>query len=269
MNYIICLILGLIQGITEPLPISSSGHVFLFKNLFNTTIFDNSLNFEIISNFGSFLAILFIFRKDIMELIKNFFGFIFNSKHRKKNKDGFMYIMKLIISTIPVGITGILFNDYLEEHFNSLNLLAFTFLFTALMLFIVRNIKGTKDSKDITFTDAIIIGLFQAITIIPGISRSGTVLVACLICKLKRDDALKYTFMLYFPVSAGTMLLKAPELLNTTTDLLLPYLLGMIVALVITYFSYRWLSNIVKKGKLWKFSIYCLCLALFIFIYFR
>lgn len=268
MDYIIYIILGFIQGITEPLPISSSGHIFLFKNLFNTKMFDN-FNFEIISNFGSFLAILFIFRKEIIELIKNFFNFIFSKKQREKSKDGFMYIMKLVVSTIPVGIAGILLNDYLESHFNSVKLLGFTFLFTALMLYIVRNIKGEKSSKDITFKDAIIIGLFQMITIIPGISRSGTVLVACLICKLKRDDALKYTFMLYFPVSLGTMLLKVPDLFGTSSSLLLPYLCGMIVALFITYLSYRWLSNIVKKGKLWKFSIYCLCLALFIFIYFR
>lgn len=268
MDYIKYIILGIIQGITEPLPVSSSGHIFLFKNLFDTELF-NTFNFEIISNFGSFLAILFIFRKDIINLIKSFFSYIFISKKRAENKNGFMYVIKMIISTIPVGISGILFNDYLESNYTSLKMLAIAFLFTSLMLYIVRNIKGDKDSFNITFKDAIIIGLFQAITIIPGISRSGTVLVACLICKLKREDALKYTFMLYFPVSLGTMLLKAPDLINTPSTLLLPYLCGMIAALVITYFSYKWLSNIVKNGKLWKFSIYCICLALFIFIYFR
>jgi len=268
MDYIKYIILGIIQGITEPIPVSSSGHIYLFKNLFETEIF-NTLNFEIISNFGSFLAILFIFRKDIIKLIKDFFNFIFNKTKRNDNKDGFMYVIKIVISTIPVGITGILFNDYLESNYTSLKMLGFAFLFTALMLYIVRNIKGTKDSNNITIKDAIIIGLFQAITIIPGISRSGTVLVACLICKLKREEALKYTFMLYFPVSAGTMLLKVNDLISTPTTLLLPYLCGMIAALIITYFSYQWLSNMVKKGKLWKFSIYCLCLALFIFIYFR
>ena len=268
MDYIKYILLGIIQGITEPLPVSSSGHIFLFKNLFNTEIF-NTFNFEIISNFGSFLAILFIFKNDIIKLIKDFFGFIFSKKNKENTKIGFMYVIKMIISTIPVGITGILLNDYLQTNYNSIKMLAVSFLFTALMIYIVRNIKGTKEGKDITFKDAIIIGLFQAITIIPGISRSGTVLVACLICKLKREDALKYTFMLYFPVSAGTMLLEIPELLSTPTSLLLPYLCGMIAALVITYFSYIWLSNLVKKGKLWKFSIYCLCLALFILIYFR
>lgn len=268
MEYIKYIILGIIQGLTEPLPVSSSGHIFLFKNLFETELF-NTLNFEIISNFGSFLAILFIFRNDIIKIIKNFFTFVFKPTKRNDNKDGFMYVIKMIISTIPVGITGILFNDYLEDNYTSLKFLAISFLFTALMLFIVKNIKGEKESYDITIKDAIIIGLFQAITIIPGISRSGTVLVACLICKLKRVDALKYTFMLYFPVSCGTMLLKAPDLINTETSLLLPYLCGMLSALIVTYFTYNWLSNLVKKGNLWKFSIYCLFLGLFILIYFR
>ena len=268
MDYIKYIILGIIQGITEPLPISSSGHIFLFKNLLNTEVF-NTLNFEIISNFGSFIAILFIFRKDILELIKNFFNYLFGKKKSNQDKDGFMYIIKLIISTIPVGITGILFNDYLESHYTSLKFLAMSFLLTALMLFLVKNIKGTKKSQDITFKDAVIIGLFQAITIIPGISRSGTVLVACLICKLERSDALKYTFMMYFPVSVGTMLLKGPDLISTEVSLLLPYLCGMLASLIVTYFSYKWLSELVKKGDLWKFSIYCIFLAIFIFIYFR
>ncbi len=268
MDYIKYIILGIIQGITEPLPISSSGHIFLFKNLLNTEVF-NTLNFEIISNFGSFIAILFIFRKDILELIKNFFNYLFGKKKSNQDKDGFMYIIKLIISTIPVGITGILFNDYLESHYTSLKFLAMSFLLTALMLFLVKNIKGTKKSQDITFKDAVIIGLFQAITIIPGISRSGTVLVACLICKLERSDALKYTFMMYFPVSVGTMLLKVPDLISTEVSLLLPYLCGMLASLIVTYFSYKWLSELVKKGDLWKFSIYCIFLAIFIFIYFR
>jgi len=140
MDYIKYIILGIIQGITEPLPVSSSGHIFLFKNLFNTELF-NTLNFEIISNFGSFLAILFIFRYDIIKLIKNFFTFIFNKEKRNDNKDGFMYVIKMMISTIPVGISGILFNDYLESNYTSLKMLACSFMFTALMLYIVRNIR--------------------------------------------------------------------------------------------------------------------------------
>lgn len=270
MSLIKYIIVAIIQGLTEPLPISSSGHMYLFKSIFNTNM-ASDLNFEIICNFGSFLAILFIFRKDVIKLIKDFFTYIFNKDSRDKTKYGFKYALYIIISTIPVGLSGLFLKDFIEEKLTSVKILGFAFLLTALALFIVRNIKGEKDDKDITLKDAITIGLFQMITIMPGISRSGTVLVACLLCKLKRETSLKYTFMLYFPVSVAAMGLGVKDMLNTPNmpSLILPYAIGMVIALVITLFSYEWLSNTVKKGKLVYFSIYCLLLAAFIFIYFR
>ncbi len=270
MEILIYIILGIIQGFTEPLPISSSGHIFLFKNIFNTKMF-NDLNFEIVANFGSFLAILFIFRKDIIDLVKAFFTYLFNKEKRAQNKVKFKYCLYLIVSTIPVGIVGILFKDVIESKLTNLKFLGIAFLFTALMLFLIRNKKGQKEEQDITLKDAIIIGLFQMITIMPGISRSGTVLVACLLVGMKRTTALKYTFILYFPISLATMLLGVKDLLQAgnLNTLFIPYFLGMSAALIVTYFTYKWLSEIVKNGKLWKFAIYCLALALFIFIYFR
>lgn len=268
MEIIKALVLGIIQGFTEPLPISSSGHIFLFKNLFNTTMFDDNLTFEIISNFGSFLAILIIFRKDIDNLLRGFFTFIFNKTRRLEVKKIFDYCLKIIISTIPVALTGFFFEDFVSAKLENLTILAFAFMLTSLMLYIVRNIKGEKDSYDLTYKDAIIIGLFQAVTIIPGISRSGTVLVACLLCNLKRESALKYTFLLYFPVSVGTMILGISDMGSMSSEMLLSSGLGLITAFLITFISYKWLSNIVKHGKLWGFSIYCLLLAAFIFLYF-
>ena len=268
MNLLIYIILGIIQGFTEPLPVSSSGHIFLFKNIFNTNMF-NDLNFEIVANFGSFLAILFIFRNDIIDLVSAFFRFIFKKKDRDKYKDKFKYCMCIIISTFPVGIAGILLKDIIETKLQNITFLGFAFLLTALMLFGVKNKNGQKQDKDITIKNAIIIGLIQMITIMPGISRSGTVLVACLLCNFSRSTALKYTFILYFPISVATMLLGVTDIIEAgnINELLIPYLSGLIAAGIVTYFTYKWLSEMVKKGKLWKFSIYCICIA--IFIYFR
>lgn len=257
------ILLGIIQGISEPIPISSSGHLFLFKKIFNTTAFD-SLSFEIIANFGSFLAILFIFRNDIIDLITNFLKFLFNKSSRDKTEKKFFYCIYIVISTIPAVVTGLLFNDYFEKY--SIKILACMFLVTAFMLFLVRNIDGKKKDNDITLMDAVVIGLFQSVAILPGISRSGAVLVGCLLRKLDKETALKYTFILYFPVSLGAMILGVSDLLNENIT---PYLLGMIFAGISTYFSYQWLSNWVKKGKLAYFSIYCILLSIFIFIYFR
>ncbi len=269
MKYVIYILLGILQGFTEPLPISSSGHLFLFKNLFNTEIM-NDLNFEIFVNFGSFLAILFIFLPDIIKLIKSFFTYLFCKKKRPSVQKDFKYCLLILVGSIPVGIMGVLFKEKLESLL-SLKLLGIAFLLTALFLFLVKNSNGNKEDKDITYKDAILIGLLQMVALMPGISRSGIVLVGCLLCKLKRETALKYTFMLYFPVSVASMGLGILDFIKTpaSSSLFMPYFLGMIAACLVTYFSYQWLSSIVKKGKLWKFSIYCLCLALFIFIYFR
>lgn len=264
------IILGIIQGFTEPLPISSSGHLFLFKNIFNTNMF-NDLNFEIVVNFGSFLAILFIFRKEVIDLLSSFFSFIFNKKKRKITKDKFRYCMYIIVSTIPIGIMGLLFKDVIENKLSNIKFLGIAFIITALLLLLIKNKNGNKEDKDITLKNAIFIGLFQIIALFPGISRSGTVLVACLLCNMKRETALKYTFILYFPVSVATMLLGCIDIIKSgnLAELLVPYTSGLVAAGIVTYFTYRWLSKIVKEGKLWKFSIYCICLAIFIFIYFR
>lgn len=270
MNYILYIILGILQGFTEPLPISSSGHLFLFKQIFNTNML-NDLNFEIFVNFGSFLAILYIFFPDIIKLIKSFFTYLFNKKKRKETGNDFKYCMLILIGSIPVGIVGALFKETLENALSNVKLLGVAFLITAISLFLVKNKSGIKEDKDITYKDAIIIGLLQMVALCPGISRSGAVLVGCLLCGLKRDTALKFTFILYFPVSIASMGMGIMDFISTpaSTNLLLPYTFGMLASLFVTYFTYKWLSNIVKKGKLWKFSIYCFLLSLFIFIYFR
>lgn len=270
LNYLIYIILGIIQGFTEPIPVSSSGHIFLFKNIFNSNMF-NDLNFEIVSNFGSFLAILFIFRKDVGDLLKAFFTYIFNKDKRDENKQKFKYCMYIIVSTIPIGIAGVLLKDTIETKLQNITLLGFAFLFTAFMLLLVRKKNGKKEDFDITLKDALIVGLFQIIALFPGISRSGTTLVLCLLVGMSRSTALKYTFILYFPISLGTMLLGVKDIVEAgnLASVALPYFLGLVAACIVTYYSYRWLSEIVKRGNLWKFSIYCVCLAIFVFIYFR
>lgn len=269
MKYLTYGLLGLLQGITEPIPVSSSGHLRVFRSIFNTNIFDD-LNFEIFVNFGSFLAILFIFRKDIIKLVKSFFNYIFNKETRKTKsiKNDFNYCLMIIIGTIPAGIIGFLLKDFIESKLGNIKIIGIAFLITALSLFVIRNIKGTKEDKDITIKDAILIGLMQAIAIMPGISRSGATLVGCLLRDFKRDTALKYSFMLYFPISLATMLLGMLDIIksNQLSEVLLPYSFGLIVSIFATYFATKWLFDVVKKGKLWKFSIYCLLLGLFVLL---
>lgn len=261
------ILLGIIQGITEPLPISSSGHIFIIKQLFNTNMF-NDLNFEIFVNFASFIAILIIFWKDVIKLIDGFFKYLF--KKNKQYYNEFKYCMLIIIGSIPVGILGILFKDEIETTLSKTWIVGIMFIITGICLLLVKNIKGNKDDYDITYKDAIMIGLIQGLALFPGLSRSGMVLVGCLLCKLNREASLKYTFMLYFPVSAATMILGVKDVIETglSSSLLLNYFVGMIFSFIFTYLFYKVLSNIVKKGKLYKFSIYLFIVGIFVLLYF-
>lgn len=262
------LIFGLIQGLTEPLPISSSGHLVILRYLFNTNTFDD-LNFEILLNFASFLAIVFLFRTDIIELIKSFFKFIFKKEARKEKKtnENFKYAWLVVLGCLPAGVVGVLFKDNIESALSNVKILGVAFIITAIMLFLVRKIKGTKKDKDITVLDAIIIGLFQMFALIPGISRSGAVLVGCLLRNLDRETSLKYAFMLYLPVSIGSFILSVPDLLEVNSNLYLPYGLGFLATTIMTYFASLWFFGIVKKGKLAKFSIYLILLGLVILLF--
>lgn len=262
--------LGIVQGITEPLPISSSGHLVLFRYLLTNTAFED-ISYEILLNFASFIAIFFLFRKDIFKLIKSFFTYIFKPEARKKDniKADFKYCLLIVIGSIPAAIGGIFFKDIIETKLSSIKFLGVMFLLTALMLFFVKDIDGKKQDKDLTIKDAILIGLFQMIALVPGISRSGAVLVGCLLMKLSRESALKYTFMLYLPVSVGSLLLGIKDLSLVDTNLLVPYGIGFILSLVLTYFASTWFFGIVKKGKLSKFSIYLVALGAIILLFIK
>ena len=268
-NIIKYIIFGLVQGFTEPLPISSSGHLVLLRYLFNTNAFDD-LTFEIVLNFASFLAIFWIFRNDIFKLIKSFFTYIFKSDKRKDKviKSDFKYAWLIVLGSIPAGLVGILFKDTIETLLaDNTKVLGIAFLITAAMLFLVRKLNGNKKDEDITWVDAVVIGLFQMAALMPGISRSGAVLVGCLIVGLSRESSLKYAFMLYLPVSIGSFALSIKDLLEVDTSLLVPYALGFVASGIMTYFASLWFFDTVKKGRLAKFSIYLLILGITVLIF--
>lgn len=266
VNLIKYIILGIIQGVTEPLPISSSGHLFIFKQLFNTNIL-NDLNFEIFLNFASFIAIFIIFWDDIVKLVSGFFKYIFKDKSYINE---FKYCLMIVVGSIPVGIIGLLFKDVIENTLSKTWIVGIMFILTAICLLVVKNINGKKSDYDITYKDAIVIGLIQALALFPGLSRSGMVLVGCLLCKLSREASLKYTFMLYFPVSVATFMLGVKDVIEVglSFNMVIYYIVGMIFAGIFTMLTYKFLSEIVKKGKLWKFSIYLFIVGVFVLIYF-
>ena len=179
--------------------------------------------------------------------------------------------MLVILGTIPVGVLGLFLKDPLENLlYKNVFLVGIGFLITAISLIIVMNSNGKKEDKDITIKDALIVGICQAIALTPGISRSGMTLVGCLLCGMSRKTSLKYSFMLYFPVSIATMLLGIKDFIvgGIVVSLLGYYVLGMIFSFIFTLIAYKWLTDVVEKGKLWHFSLYLFVLAIFTIIYF-
>ncbi|GIN93257.1 undecaprenyl-diphosphatase 1 [Siminovitchia terrae] len=257
--------LGLIQGITEPIPISSSGHLVLAQHFLG--IETKKLTFELLVNAGSLIAVLIIYWNDIIRLAKN--GIAYLKTRDEKVKPDFMFIIYLIVATIPAGVIGVLFNDIISESLKGVRITAITLLITGTALFLIRNLRGRKKDGDLTFKDAIVVGLAQAVALIPGISRSGATIVAAMGMGMKPETALRFSFLMYIPVSLGGTLLSITDMANDPDlgTLFIPYLAAFIVSIIATYFALRWFMNIMAKGNLIYFSIYCFVVGILVLIF--
>ena len=255
------IILGIIQGLTETLPVSSSGHLLIFRTLLNLNVDFDTI--AILTNFGSLVAIVVLFWKDIVELISGFFKYLGGKK--KEYKDKYNYCLLIVLGCIPAGIMGLVFSyfDVLDKISNNVKIVGVSLLVTSVMLFMVRNFKGKKLDNDITAKDALIIGSFQILGLLPGISRSGSTIVGGMNRKLKRDTAFKYSFMLYIPLSICALILEVKDLILDKA-LILHYSIAIFVSFIVTLLVTKWFRKVVNEGKLIYFSIYCLIVGLLV-----
>ncbi|MDY0407875.1 undecaprenyl-diphosphate phosphatase [Virgibacillus soli] len=256
------LILGLIQGVTEPIPISSSGHLVIFRDLFNVMI--EGLSFEILVNFGSLIAVFVIYRHDIFRLLKGSFAFI--TWKKQKNRQDFIFMIYLIVATIPAGVIGLLLKDKIGEN-STATMVGYTLLVTGLALWIIRNLRGRKQDGDLTFKDAIIVGLAQATALIPGISRSGATIVAAMLLGMKQDTALRFSFLLYIPISLGVTILSIEDIVQDPNFEFIPNAVAFIASIIASYFALKWFMNIMRKGNLKYFSFYCFIVGILVIIF--
>ncbi|MGM0901141.1 MAG: undecaprenyl-diphosphate phosphatase [Bacillota bacterium] len=259
------LFLGLLQGFTEPIPISSSGHLVLAQYFMG--IETRSLSFELLVNAASLLAVLIIYRDDIIRLAKN--GVSFIATRNPESKEDFMFIVYLVVATIPAGVIGVLFNDVISEVLKGVHIVGITLIVTGVALFLIRNLRGRKQDGDITLKDSIIVGLAQAVALIPGISRSGATIVASMGLGMKPETALRFSFLLYIPVSFGGTLLSITDIANdpNLSQLFIPYLSAFIVSFIASYFSLKWFMGIMARGNLIYFSIYCFIVGAAVLIF--
>ena len=257
------ILLSIIQGFTEPLPISSSGHLVIIKSLFKGVM--NDLNFEIIVNIGSLIAIIIYFKKDIILLFKNSFTYL--TKKNDKYHDDFRYLLLLIVGTIPACIIGLLFKDKIEHISNNVKIIGFFLIITAIFLLSIKNIRGSKDDKNISFTDAFLIGLFQCVALLPGISRSASTIVGGMKRDLKINVAFKFSFMLYIPISLATTILGIKDLISVSYDKTILYIICIIISGIVTYIATSFFKHIMERQKLKSFSIYCFIIGLIVLLF--
>ena len=256
--------LGFIQGMTETIPVSSSGHLMIFK-----TIMDVNVDFDtiaILTNFGSLIAIIILFWKDIVKIIKNFFKYL--KTKDKKSKDEYKYAWMIVLGCIPAGIAGLFVSyfDLFDKIENNIKIVGISLIVTSILLFIIRNFKGKKDDRKIGVKEALTVGCFQILGLFPGISRSGSTIVGGMTQGLKRDTAFKYSFMLYIPMSIAAMALEIFDL-NIDMNLIFYYICSILVSLIVTLLVTKWFRKIVNNGKLIYFSIYCFIVGLLVILF--
>jgi undecaprenyl-diphosphatase len=256
MNNLIAVILGLVQGLTEFLPVSSSAHLVFAEKLLGTKA-TTAITFEVMLHLGTLVAVLIYFRKKIWGMIVGLFPPYTQEKRPLLN-----YAMIIVLATIPAAVLGLLFKDKVEAAFNSPNLCGYLLMVTGVMLLSTHLFK--KGNKPIKATNGFIVGLAQAVALLPGISRSGTTISAGLFQKIDPAEAAEFSFLLSLPAVLGAVILKSVTLLKTGLDSqeMDHYIIGTLVAFVVGYASIAWLMKLVKKGQFFYFGIYCLVVGL-------
>ncbi|MBD3354983.1 hypothetical protein GF361_03280 [Candidatus Woesearchaeota archaeon] len=241
------IILGIVQGITEWLPISSSGHLVLFQKLFGI---QPPVLFDIILHIGSLIVVFIVFWKDIVKLAK---GLI------KKEKASWIYLSKLLIASIPIALVGFFLNGFIKSIFHSTKTVGFSLLFTALLLYISKYPK--KKNRSITFKNTFIMGIFQSLAILPGVSRSGSTISAGLLQGAKRQETARFSFLLFIPAILGATVMEITTLSQINGNLT-ALIIGTVFAIIAGVLSLKLLLKIINKNKFQYFSIYCLILGI-------
>ncbi|MDO4189002.1 MAG: undecaprenyl-diphosphate phosphatase [Lachnospiraceae bacterium] len=278
MTFIQAIILGIVQGLTEFLPVSSSGHLAIMKNLLHMNL-DTGALYDVLLHVATLVAVCIVMHKDIIKLIVETISIIrdiitnasllIENMSDKRNKAEYIQIMStsyrkfvvmIIVSTIPTGILGVLLNDIIETVESELLVPGICLICTAVIILISDFLsEGNKKAKDMNIGDAFAIGSAQGIATLPGLSRSGATITACILCGLDRKFAVKYSFIMSIPAILGALILKLSDVSKESVSggEIVSYIVGMIVAAVVGYFALIFTSKIVQKKSFKYFAFYC------------
>ncbi len=254
MDFFEAIILGIIQGLTEFLPVSSSGHLEISKYLFGIDA-DASFSFSVAVHGATVLSTIVVFWDEIMKLIRGTLKFRYNEESR--------YLIKILISLLPVMLVGFFLKDYVESYFDgNIAFVGAMLIITALLL--ISTLVARDSNRTINYLDAFIIGLAQAFAVLPGISRSGATISTGLILGNKKSELAKFSFlMVLIPILGANFIeLIGGEFSNENSVGVIALIAGFISAFITGFIACRWMIRIVRKGKLFWFGIYCLIIGL-------
>ena len=261
MGWLEAIVLGIIQGLTEFLPVSSSGHLTIGSALFGIDG-DENLTFAIVVHAATVLSTIVVLWKEVSVLFKGFFSFKWN--------EPMQMVCKILVSMIPVAIVGLFFKDYVEKLFGSGLLLVGCMLLVTAALLAFSYYAKPRQKEEISFKDAFIIGIAQACAVLPGLSRSGSTIATGLLLGDKKEQVAKFSFLMVIIPILGESFLSlmkgefSPEASGISTGALVA---GFLAAFISGTLACKWMINIVKKGKLIYFAYYCLAAGLFTIIY--
>jgi undecaprenyl-diphosphatase len=255
MDYINAIILGIIQGLTEFLPVSSSGHLELGKAILGEeAISEDGVMFTIVVHFATALSTIVVFRKDIVEIISGLLQFKWNEQ--------FQFSLKIILSMIPAVFIGLFFEKEIDALFNGdIVFVGFMLILTAILLFFADKSKNTL--KQVTFKDAIIVGISQAIAILPGISRSGATISTSVLLGIDKSKAARFSFLMVVPLILGKIAkdIMSGDLSSETQGIGILFA-GFISAFIAGLFACQWMIKLVRNSQLKYFAIYCFFVGL-------
>ncbi len=264
MSVFDAVLLAVLQGLTEFLPVSSSGHLVLAQQLLNLHN-PQLVLFDVYVHFGTLISVVIVFWNDIIGILRSFFKAFktFKVKEEHKKTEYFHLGIAIVIGSIPAGIIGLAFHRQIEEIFTDPKFVAMNIVITGLILFLTRLARPIK-GKRVSILSSIIIGLAQVVAILPGISRSGLTMSTALFLKTSPVQAARFSFLLSIPVIAGATLLETYKLIALGTTIgLLQIIIGIAVSAIVGYVGIKLLLRIMEKGKFSWFSLYCLVIGIF------
>ena len=254
MSALETLILGIVQGLTEFLPVSSSGHLELVKAIFGSDYEQQQgLLVTITLHAATAFSTIFVFRKDIFMILSDLLRF--------KRGESLNFSLKIILSMIPAVIIGLIFEDFIASLFvGKIALVGVMLMITALLLFLADQVN--ENNKELNYSNTFYIGVIQAIAILPGISRSGATIALAVLLKIDRNKAARFSFLMVIPLILGSMTKSVMDGdLSQDSTALLPLLVGFVSAFITGVFACRWMVALVKKSQLKYFSFYCFALG--------